>query len=98
MKIRHPKLKNPVTGSFLELDCYNDDLKMGIEYQGEQHYKYVPHFHKSKSDFQLQKYRDWVKKKLCEEENIILIEVPYDIKIKDIYNFLETEYNKKVRF
>ena len=34
MKIKHPKLKNPVTGSFLELDCYNDDLKLGIEYQG----------------------------------------------------------------
>ena len=97
MKIRHPKLKNPVTGSFLELDCYNDDLRLGIEYQGQQHYKYIPHFHKTKAEFQLQKYRDWIKKKLCEEEGIKLIEVPYDIKVKDIHEYLEDEY-KKFRF
>ena len=97
IKVKHPKLKNPVTGSFLELDCYNDELKLGIEYQGQQHYKFNPHFHKTKADFQLQKYRDWIKAKLCQEENIKLIEVPYDIKIKDIYAYLENEY-KNIRF
>ena len=97
MKIRHPKLKNPITGSFLELDCYNDDLRLGIEYQGQQHYKYIPHFHKTKAEFQLQQYRDWIKKKKCEEEGIKLIEVPYDIKVKDIHEYLENEY-KAFRF
>src|SRR5205823_8856314 len=30
-------LINPETGEGLELDCYNDELKIAVEYNGEQH-------------------------------------------------------------
>jgi hypothetical protein len=45
-KERPKWLTNPDTNRSLELDGYCDDLKMAFEYQGIQHYKFVPHHHK----------------------------------------------------
>src|SRR5579875_51770 len=30
-------LRNPETGRLMEIDCYNSDLRIGAEYNGEQH-------------------------------------------------------------
>ena len=89
-KIRPDFLRNPVTGNNfnLELDCYNDELKLAVEYQGCQHYKYTPYFHKNKEAFLNQKYRDLFKKQQCKENGIYLIEVPYTIKNKDIEKYI----------
>jgi hypothetical protein len=80
-------MSNPVTGGKynLELDCYNDELKLAVEYNGEQHYKYIPFFHRNKEAFYNQKYRDEMKRNRCKELGITLIEVPYTEKnrIKD---------------
>jgi len=89
-------LNNPVTGGKhnLELDCFNQELQIGCEYNGQQHYKYIPHFHKNKESFLNQKYRDDMKRRICKEHNIYLIEVPYTIKINDIQDYLENELLK----
>lgn len=86
-KIRPDILKNNVTGQNLEIDCYNNDLKLGVEYNGQQHYKYCKGVHRNYEHFQTQRYRDEIKKHLCKEAGIVLIEVPYWI--KDIESFLE---------
>ena len=96
-KIRPKFLRNQVTSESgidynLELDCYNDELKLALEYNGAQHYKYIPHFHKSKETFHNQKYRDEIKKYKCKENGINLIEVPYDV--KDIEGLIERELRK----
>lgn len=85
-KIRPNWLNNVVTGGNynLELDCYNDKLKLACEYQGKQHYVYTPHFHKNKEAFLNQKYRDQMKRTLCRDNGVKLIEVPYTVNIKDI--------------
>lgn len=70
-------LNNPITGAVLELDCFNEQLRLAVEYQGEQHYKYVSHFHKSRDAFQNGRYRDAIKRDLCKKNSIILIEVPH---------------------
>lgn len=54
-----------------------------IEYNGEQHYRYIPYFHKSKEDFILQKKRDELLRKRCLYRGFPLIEIPYTIKTKD---------------
>jgi hypothetical protein len=89
-KARPSFLNNPVTGgSFnLELDCYDKELKIAVEYQGKQHYEYTPFFHKNKEHFLNQKYRDDMKRRICKEHNIKLIEVPYTVKIKDIETYI----------
>jgi hypothetical protein len=83
-------LRNPVTGGNfnLELDCYNSSMGLAVEYNGIQHYKYSPYFHRNKDQFMTQKYRDDMKRRICKEKNIILIEVPYTIKVEDIKDFL----------
>jgi hypothetical protein len=83
-------LRNPVTGNQhnLELDCYNADLSLAVEYSGIQHYKYDRFFHRSKDHFLNQKYRDDMKKRMCKEYGVNLIEVPYTVKIHEIKPYL----------
>lgn len=78
-KARPDFMVNPVTGSRynLELDCYNSELNLAVEYNGEQHYNYIPFFHRNKEAFYNQKYRDELKRLRCKELGITLIEVPY---------------------
>ena len=89
-KCRPSFLNNPVTGgkNNLEIDCFNAPLKIGCEYDGEAHYKYIPHFHRSKDAFENQKYRDYMKDQMCVQNGIKLIRVPYTIKEKDIEEFI----------
>lgn len=94
MKVRPPWLKNPITKTFLELDIYNSELDLAIEYNGIQHKKYVKHFHKSKEAFYNMQYRDYIKKELCRKHGTYLIIVENDIKLKDIANFIRDEYQK----
>lgn len=66
----------------LELDGYCESLKVGMEYQGEQHYRHVPIFQPTPEMFESQLQRDALKKRLCEEAGVQLIVIPY-IKYKE---------------
>lgn len=75
-------------------------IEIAFEYNGEQHYKFLKYFHKVKADFTHQILRDKVKKKLCEENDIILLEFPYyiDKKMKNskkIQNYIVKELMMK---
>lgn len=94
-KIRPDFLRNPVTGENLELDMFNHDLKLAIEYNGSQHYQFNSFMHNnSKDKFYNQQYRDLIKKDLCEKNNIQLVIVPYTIPEHQIASFLFTELKK----
>jgi hypothetical protein len=95
-KCRPNFLRNVVTGGDfnLELDCFNEELGIAVEYNGIQHEKYIPYFHKNKESFYNQKYRDFMKQKLCQENNILLITVPHTIKVCNIKDFILRELNK----
>jgi len=67
---------------YIEADFYLPDVgrqPMVIEYHGEQHYKYVPHFYKGKRvrSFEVQKQRDCYLRKYCSEHHIRLLEIPF---------------------
>lgn len=91
VKVRPDFLKNNVTGMNLELDIYNEELKLAIEFNGQQHYKYVPFFHKNYEHFLNQKYRDEIKKMLCKQNNIHLIEISYELAPTDIETTIKLE-------
>jgi len=86
-------LRNPVTGGNhnLELDCFNREMNLAVEYNGVQHYKYSPYFHKSNEQFMNQKYRDDMKRRICKDKGVTLIEVPHTVKIHDIKDFIVNE-------
>jgi hypothetical protein len=78
----------------LEFDGYNEDLKLAIEYNGEQHYKFSSLFHKKNmEEFKKQKERDIKKGNLCIKNNIHLITIPHWEKLNK-EKFILEEYNK----
>ena len=56
---------------------YNNRISYLIEIDGEQHFKYIPHFHKTKSDFRKEIIMDQKKNSFCLLNNIPLIRIPY---------------------
>lgn len=72
-------LRNPETNRTLELDCYNDDLKIAVEYNGIQHYKWPNFTNQSYQEFINQVRRDTLKANLCDKHGVYLITVPYNV-------------------
>jgi len=62
----------------LELDFNLPEFRLGIEYDGEQHYDRKVCEEVFKSNFDAQVSRDRKKDKLCRQKNITLIRIKYD--------------------
>lgn len=88
------KKGNKPQKAVLELDCFNRELRLAVEYSGVQHSKFTPFFHKNEEEFRNQQYRDYIKKELCSRQGVTLIVVPHTVKIKDIESYLLTELGK----
>jgi len=59
----------------LELDFYIEELKIGFEVQGAQHYQFVPHFHGTIENYEKRKQYDIEKRDLCYGAGVKLIEI-----------------------
>lgn len=92
--LRPAFLLNAVTGKPLEIDCCNIELRLGVEYNGKQHYEYTKGMHKNFEAFRLQQYRDEMKIRKCQENGFNLITVPYTISEGYIENYLVEELRK----
>lgn len=61
-----------------------------LEFDGRQHFEYVPYFHKTIFGFKKQQEWDVRKNKYCLMHNITLIRIPYwdleDLTLKKIFN------------
>lgn len=79
-------------GQKLFFDFTIPDLNVYIEVQGEQHYKFVPFFHKFASNFRQQKFRDQVKQEWCAENDIILVTISY----KEVGNLTNDLFRNKI--
>lgn len=92
--IRPNWLKNPETGKNLEIDLYNDNLKLGIEYNGYQHYIFPNRYHKSRRDFIAQVRRDMFKQQVCDKMGIYIIVVPFHISNNNIENYIRQKLHR----
>lgn len=82
-------LKSPITKQNLELDCYNEELKIAVEYDGAQHAKYTPHFHRGdKWKFIYQVRKDDWKNLKCREMNITLIRIPHYVPFDKLEKYI----------
>lgn len=77
-EIKLPGTVDPAKKSALYLDFFIPNATMAIEVHGEQHFKYVPFFHKTKAGFLQHKVRDQRKAQWCELNNITLVELKWD--------------------
>lgn len=62
----------------LQIDGFYKGNNLAVEYQGEQHYKYIPHWHKSKTDFEYRQECDKLKKEQIRSRGITLLLVKYN--------------------
>ncbi|KKN65548.1 hypothetical protein LCGC14_0480740, partial [marine sediment metagenome] len=82
-------------GNQMELDGYNKDLGLAFEYQGIQHRKKA--FDKTVEELHKIQREDAHKLKLCNENNMILFQIPDDeiLPYNKMQEFIEEEYKKR---
>jgi hypothetical protein len=79
----------------LELDLYCAELNLAVEFNGIQHYRFTPYFHKTEEDFRAQLRRDSRKAEICRARGIRLIIVK---SLLNIRAFIGRENEKKDEF
>lgn len=62
----------------LEIDLYLPNLNMAIEVDGLQHYFYTKCFHKCRADLEMQLVRDFIKRKILNNEQVKTCRVSHD--------------------
>jgi len=79
----------------MELDGYNKLLKLAFEYNGIQHYEIDRFFNQDDKDkLNNTIERDELKRKICKEKEITLIEIPYLIDKKYLKEYIQNELMK----
>ena len=90
-KIRPSWLVNSETNRRLELDCWNEEVRVAVEYSGLQHFVFPNPFHRTLEEFQAQQRRDATKVKICRERGIYLVIVPHTVSRAHIQAFLRQQ-------
>jgi hypothetical protein len=90
-------LRNTKSGKPLELDGYNEDLKLAFEHHGGHHYGLNNEFTRSKKEQRNLEARDKLKIRLLKLAGIRLIvvpEVPRLLKLNELPDFLENHFER----
>lgn len=87
-KKTYPKWLKSERGGQMHLDGYNKYLKIAFEYQGEQHYRFIPYYHRTKEVFEKRQVDDRWKKNICKENRVVLIEIPYTVKFQELKDYI----------
>lgn len=81
-------IKSPITNAYLELDFYIPSLRLAIELNGPTHY--LPIYGQAK--FERQQRNDQLKRDLCKQQGITLVEIPLEEGVH--YDRYEVEHQK----
>lgn len=95
IRIKPSWLKNPETNYPLELDCYNEELSIALEYNGIQHYQWPNFTGQTKEAFEAQKRRDRFKMQRCRELGIRLIVIRYDVPLDQLEEEIFYQLSKR---
>lgn len=91
---RFDSIRFPETNQPLEIDCYNHEYKIGLEFNGPQHYEWPNWTGQSYEEHLAQTRRDHYKRMRCKELKIRLIEVHYETKKEDLRDFIKSELER----
>lgn len=109
-KVRPDFLRNPLypnnRRANLEFDGYNEELKIAVEVNGDEHYEYPNRYDRKEEDFIYRVRKDKHKVEVCDEKNIYLITVPYNesnpkrqiLKYRDIPRFILDRLPERVTY
>lgn len=82
------EMQSKLEDSNQRFDFFLPQLNLAIEYQGRQHFEYIPFFHKNEEGFQRYQARDLKKKEYCNQKKILLLEISY-LDFNNIESILE---------
>ncbi|MFN5825403.1 MAG: hypothetical protein RSE16_01025 [Sphingobium sp.] len=85
---KRPSWLRNARGRQMELDGYNPELGIAFEYQGEQHSKHIPFFHREDGEFERRVADDRLKAELCAQHGVILMTIDISIPIDDLQSHL----------
>lgn len=86
-----PKWLISAAGARMELDGYNENLALAMEYQGVQHYKPVLKFKSDSNRVAEIQERDRLKESICTARGITLLKIPYTIAHGHLEEFIRKE-------
>lgn len=88
--VKFPQMTPAWVAGRERLDGYNAELALAFEHNGEQHYRYVPFFHRNgEDDLVKQQKRDRAVGQACDDNWVTLLVIPYWV--PDIRAFLKKE-------
>jgi hypothetical protein len=90
-------LIHPETNEKLELQAFNSDLKIAIEYKDENHYKFPNSINKNYQEFVEENKKNRFKIDLCDKHGVYLIIVPYNVSDDKIPKFIMSHLPESVR-
>jgi hypothetical protein len=76
-------------GGQMELDCFNEELGIALEYNGEQHYKRVDNW-QTEDQFNWSLQKDKEKIEICGKYNIKLLVVPFSVPYEKLYTYIKS--------
>jgi hypothetical protein len=77
-EVKLPGTVNPAKKATLFLDFFIPEFDLAIEVHGNQHFEFVPFFHKSKAGYIEYQHRDRCKQAWCDKNNIKLLVLRFD--------------------
>lgn len=75
-------------------DFYIPSLNLAIEFDGQQHYEFIPFFHRTQENFEERKRIDKEKNQYCLDKKIKLLRIPY-AEIDNLNNILKEIFEEK---
>lgn len=88
----HPDwLQSDISVRPLELDGYNEELKLAFEHQGEQHYHMSSYLHQEKINLATTQKRDEFKKSACSKRGVRLVIVPFTVPLNDLIFYIKDQ-------
>ena len=78
----------------MELDGYCKELLLAFEHQGRQHYQKIEHFNRRNESLNWRLESDVLKRKICKERSITLIEVPYWVENDSLPEWIANQISK----
>lgn len=76
-------------GNRMEIDGYNQELNIGFEFQGKQHFEFVKLWHKEKDKFKKQLIADEQKKNILKLRKVKMLYPSYKLKPESFLNFIK---------
>jgi hypothetical protein len=79
----HPEIVNPATGYYLYFDGRFEHSNLVVEYQGKQHFKFIPYWHKTRAEFERRCGLDELKARRATEVGLKLLVLRYNEPCED---------------